>query len=161
MKWYGSVNNRLEEGKQFVKEIKVGDGVTEYSYSDRDAYEVIEVRDQRHITIREYDHKLKGEPFTNDWELISNPNNRTIDLVKRGANWYTSATCTRADLEEIEDRREKETKDGGKLTDATLNLIMWACQFDHDKVMKNGKQTKYNKMNISIGRAEYYYDYSF
>ena len=62
-KWYGSIDNRIEEGKQFVNEIKVGDGVTEYLWSDRKAYEVVDVKDQKHITIREYDHKLKGEAF--------------------------------------------------------------------------------------------------
>ena len=48
-KLYGNLMNRMEEGRQFVDEIKVGDGVTEYSYSDRHPYEVIEVKDQKHI----------------------------------------------------------------------------------------------------------------
>ena len=36
-KWYGSLNNRLEENRQFCEKIEVGTGVTEYMYSDRKA----------------------------------------------------------------------------------------------------------------------------
>ena len=97
--WYGNLTNRLEENKQFCKVIEVGTGVTEYFYSDRHAYEVVEVKDQKHVTIREYDHKLKGEGFTNDWELISNENNPSIDLVKRGDYWYRAVTATLEDVE--------------------------------------------------------------
>ena len=46
-KWYGSLNNRIEENRMFTDEIKVGTGVTKYSWSDRDAYEVVEVEDTR------------------------------------------------------------------------------------------------------------------
>ena len=93
MKWYGSINNRLEENKQFVPTIEVGQGVTEYSWSDRDAYEIVAVKDQKHITIRAYDHKLKEgtDWYEQNWVLISNPNNRTTDLTKRGKYWYEVA----------------------------------------------------------------------
>lgn len=46
-KWYGSLNNRLEENKMFCEEIKVGTGLTEYFYSDRHPYEVVKVIDQK------------------------------------------------------------------------------------------------------------------
>ena len=35
---YGSFNNRMEEGRMFCDEIKVGTPMTEYYYSDREAY---------------------------------------------------------------------------------------------------------------------------
>lgn len=144
-KWYGNLNNRLEEGKQFCEEIKVGTGVTEYFYSDRQAYEVVEVVDQKHISIRRYDHKAVGERMSNTWELISNEKNPIIKLVKRGNNWYNERTATIEDLEsENFDRR------------------LWVCMnFDCDKIREKGKQTKYKKMNISIGVADYYFDYEF
>ena len=90
MKWYGSIYNRLEENKQWVQTIEVGQGVTEYSWSDRDAYEIVAVKDQKHITIRAYDHKLKEgtDWYEQNWVLISNPNNLTTDLTKRGKYWY-------------------------------------------------------------------------
>lgn len=144
--WYGSLDNRLEENKQFCETIEVGTGVTEYYYSDRLAYEVVAVKDQKHVTIRKYDHKAKGEEFTNDWVLTSNENNPTIDLVKRGNYWYRAVTAT------IDDVNNDD-----------INVRLWVCQngFDVDKIRQTGKQTKYHKMNVSFGVADYYYDYSF
>ena len=146
MKLYGSLNNRLEENRQFCETIEVGTGVTEYSWSDRHAYEVVAVKDQKHCTIREYDHKPAGEPMSNEWELISNPNKPTIDLVKRGDYWYRAVTAT---------REHAESED--------INVRLWLCQngFDREKILAKGSQTKYHKMNISFGVAEYYYDYEF
>ena len=61
MKLCGSISNRLEENRMFCDVIEVGTGMTEYSYTDRHAYEVVEVVDQKHIKVREYDHKHKGD----------------------------------------------------------------------------------------------------
>lgn len=144
--WYGSVNNRLAENKMFCKTIEVGMGVTEYFYSDRKAYEVVEVKDQKHVSIREYDHKLAGEPMSNDWELVSNENNPIINLVKRGNYWYRTKTAT---LEHVNS------------TDEEVRFWVALNGFDVEKIRKNGKQTKYTKMNISFGVADYYYDYEF
>ncbi len=130
-KWYGSIGNRIEEGKQFVNEIKVGDGVTEYLWSDRKAYEVVDVKDQKHITIREYDHKLKGEAFSNNWELVSNEDNAKINLVKRGNDWYIEKVAT---IEQAES------------CDAETRLWVAMNGFDIDKIRKNGSQKKYQKM---------------
>ena len=145
-RWYGSLDNRLEENRQFCEVIEVGTGATEYFYSDRRAYEVVEVRDQKHVSIREYDHKAIGEGFTNKWELISNENNPVIDLVKRGDRWYREVTAT------VEDVNSED-----------INVRLWVYHngFDVEKIRKNGKQTKYHKIDISFGIADYYYDYSF
>ena len=150
--WYGSINNRIEENKQYVEEIKVGTGVTEYFWSDRHAYEVVAVADQKHVTIREYDHKKKNDSsFSNDWELISNESNPTIDLVKRGKYWYSAVSIT--------PERAKEIYEG---TD--IDAKLWACHnnFDLQEIIANGKKkTTYHKKNVSFGVADYYYDYEF
>ena len=148
--WYGSFNNRLEENRQFCDEITVGTGVTEYFYSDRNAYEVTAVKDQKHITIREYDHKLKGDAYSNDWELISNEDNPEIDLVKRGKYWYHAVTCTPELVKKIKEGDDVQAK-------------FWlAYNFDADKIIETGKaQTRYHKRNISVGKASYHYDYEF
>lgn len=147
-KWYGSLDNRLEEGRQFCETIEVGTGVTEYFYSDRQPYEVTEVKDQKHIKIRRLDHEAAGTPMSNTWKLISNPKHPEIELVKRGNVWYKVKTATIEDIKKAEE---------------DIYRSLWLCQngFDVDKIKQKGKQTKYSKMNISIGRAEYYYDYSF
>lgn len=88
MKWYGSVENRLEENKMYCKEIEVGTGMTKYSWSDRHAYEVVEVKNQQNVFVREYDAKGVGVPMSNEWELISNPNNPVHELKFRYNHWY-------------------------------------------------------------------------
>ena len=148
--WSGSLQNRLLENKQFVKEIKVGDGVSEYFYSDVHPYEVIAVKDQKHITIRKMDHKAAGPCYTNEWELISNEHNPVYELTKRGKYWYRVYKITSEEMESILSGDDIDQK-----------LALCHIGFDRDVVRKNGKQTKYIKMNISIGHAEYYYDYSF
>jgi hypothetical protein len=145
-KWYGSLDNRLEENKMFCDTIEVGTGVTEYYYSDRKAYEVIEVRDQKHVSIRRMDAIHVGEGMTNTWKLVSNEENAVIDLVRRGDYWYREVTAT------IEDAKSED-----------INVRLWLYHngFDVDKILAKGKQTKYHKMNVSFGVADYYYDYEF
>ncbi len=152
-KWYGSLNNRVDENRMFCDEIKVGTGMTEYSWSDRHAYEVVEVRDQKHVTVREYDHRKIGEQVfgNNHWELISNPENPTYDLVKRGKFWYSVVTLTPEMAKEIKDTHDTEG-------------YVWACNqgFIIDEIIESGKsKSRYHRWNVSFGVAEYYYDYEF
>ena len=102
-KWYGSLQNRIEENRQYVPTIEVGTGVTEYFYTDRTPYEVIAVTDQKHVTIRRLDHRPKPDmkPYTNDWDYFSNEKYPSIDLVKRGKYWYSVVTCSPDDAREI------------------------------------------------------------
>lgn len=151
-KWYGSINNRLEENHMFCDEIKVGTGMTEYSYTDRHAYEVVAVKDQKHVSVRKLDHKLVGDAYSNNWELISNEANPVRDMVKRGDYWYYTVTVT-ADYIGGESIHLPEN------FDKRLNLVL--AGFDIDKILAKGKQTKLSKANVSFGIADYYYDYSF
>lgn len=148
MKCYGSLINRLEENRMIVPEITVGTGMTEYLWSDRHAYEVIAVRDQKHITVRELDHEYIGNrgDYSNDWKLIPNENNPEMDMVRIGDYWYWTVTVT---AEEIE----------GK--DPCDILRLCVSGFDPDKIRAKGKQTKRSRANVSFGKAEYYYDYEF
>lgn len=148
-KFYGNLMNRLEEGKQFCEEITVGTGMTEYSWSDRTPYEVIAVKDQKHVTVRRLDYKAKNPgAMDNEWELFSNPDYCAEDMVKVGNVWYWTDTCTLAELEEIE-----------KDTHSLLRLVV--AGFDPDKIRAHGKQTKRRRANVSFGVASYYYDYEF
>ena len=150
-RWYGSLNNRIEENRQFVEEIKVGDGMTEYFWSDRHAYEVVEVTDQKHVKVREYDHRNVGGAYSNDWELISNPDNPVISLVKRGKYWYSVVTVTPEEAYDI-------------LYGDDIQSKVWACNnnLDLGAIIESGKKkSKYHRRNVSFGVADYYYDYSF
>lgn len=148
-RWYGSLNNRIMERGKDAEEITVGMGVTEFFWSDRHAYEVTKVIDQKHIYIRELKHIHVGDcHMDNNWRLESDPTRPEILVVKRGKYWYTTATVTKEDLEEI---------------DKDIDKQLWLCHwgFDREMIEKNGKQTKYHKKNIVIGYADYYYDYEF
>lgn len=78
--WYGSLQNRLEERtRQPMPE--VGMGATAMYWSDREAYEVVAVRDARHITVRRMGYKCL-DWYAGDWEVFPDPNGRTLDLFK-------------------------------------------------------------------------------
>lgn len=143
--WYGSLQNRMEENRMFCDEIKVGMGVTEYSYSDRHAYEVVKVIDQKHVFIRQYDHKPAGEPMSNDWELISNPNNPEIELVFRYGSWQSVSVWNQQKIDEYIAR----------------NGYFIDFYGVREKLKSKPEVKVYRKMNVSFGKADYYYDYEF
>lgn len=147
MKVYGNLMNRLEEDRQFCQQIEVGTGMTEYYWSDRDAYEVTRVIDQKHVYVREYDHKHIGEAYTNEWELVSNPDKPERLITKRGKYWYWTNTITAEEFNAIEDQYER------------FQVCM--VGFDPEKIAAKGKQTVYSRANVSFGVASYYYDYEF
>lgn len=87
-RWYGSLQNRIAEAAK-MPEPQVGMGATEIYYSDREPYEIIEVKDARHITVRALDWKRVdnlGMSDSQDYEYTSNPSNRTkkLFLTKQG-----------------------------------------------------------------------------
>ena len=163
MKLYGSLNNRMEENKMFCDKIEVGIGVTEYSYSDRHAYEVVKVVDQTNVFIREYDHKAVGEPMSNQWELISNENNPVIELKLRNGVWYQVREVTK----DMWLRKAKEDFEKGYIRTMESAYGYYKCmsgltEKQKEKVESGKAVKKYDKFgNISFGVAEYYYDYSF
>lgn len=156
-RWYGSLQNRLEENRQFCDEITVGMGVTEYMYSDRHPYEVVEVIDQKHIKIRRLDHKPIGEAYSNDWELVSNEENPIYLLTKRGKYWYNTVEVTADILDDL--KRAEEAEDGNK--EFAIAMFLANNGISHEELRKRGKVTRYHRVNVSFGKAEYYYDYSF
>ena len=108
-----------------------------------------EVTDQKHIKVREYDHKHVGDGhMDNSWELISNPERPELEMVKRGDVWYWSTTITAEDIADIDN-------------DIDYKIRLVINGFDIDKIRQRGKQTKLRKANVSFGVAEYYYDYEF
>ena len=153
--WYGSLNNRLEENRQFVPEIKVGTGMTEYYWSDREPYEVIDVKDQRHVTVRKMDHKPApgAEPMSNDWVLLSNPENPEKEMAKRGKYWYYVVTIT-------DDLLDALNGDDPELR-MRVGLFLAHNDVDPDKLREKKVIRKYHRANVSFGHAEYHYDYEF
>lgn len=163
MKFYGNLNNRFDEGKQFVKEIKVGNGVTEYGYSDRHAYEVVEVQDQKHISIRQMKAVRVDELYesdSQDYKYESNPDGRIIKLAKRGNVWYSVREFSKQTFTNA----AKEWKNNFTTFDAAYAYVKFMAHLttkQYQKIEDGETVKKYNKMNISIGVMDEYYDYSF
>lgn len=152
--FYGSLTNRLEENRMFCKEIKVGTGMTEYLWSDCHAYEVVEVIDQKHVKVREYDHKHVGEgSMDNCWNLVSNPNNPVYLITKRGNYWYWTTSVTDKILEGFESKSAEEQM--------RIELALLNCGVSIATLREKKKVTKLSRANVSFGVAQYYYDYSF
>lgn len=85
---YGSLTNILR-ARERGKKPEVGMGCTEILWTDRHALEIIAVKDDRHCTARYYDTKRtdsNGMSECQDYQYISNPNNRTVELflTKKG-----------------------------------------------------------------------------
>ena len=139
MKFYGNLSNRLDENKMYCEEIKVGTLVTIYHYSDRKAYEVVEVVDQKHVFIREYKAIAKGKAMSNQWELISDETKPIIELKFRYNQWNKVNKYT-----------EKY------LIDSPIQDPVIVKQ-----IKAKGFCNEYNPINISFGIADYYYDYEF
>ena len=77
-KWYGSLTNRIEEDAR-PKNPEVGDGVTEYCYSDRHAYTVIKVlgpkliavtRDETTRTDNNGQSESQDYRYQTDWDAV-------------------------------------------------------------------------------------------
>lgn len=160
MKLYGSLNNRIEENKMYCDEIKVGTGMTKYSWSDREAYEVVKVVDQTNVFVRRYDHKAVGEPMSNNWELISNESNPVIELKLRNGVWYRVCYYSKESWMAM---AQKDT--AWKTAEAAYNYYRFMSRLTEKQLEKieAGKTVKaYKKFgNISFGVADYYYDYEF
>ena len=87
-KWYGSLQNRILENSAMPKP-EVGMGVTECLWSDRNPYEIVEVKDDRHLMIRALDWKRIDEggfSEAQEYEYFSNEDNPVIQifLTKQG-----------------------------------------------------------------------------
>lgn len=163
MKLFGSLENRLEEGQQFVKEIKVGDGVTEYFYSDCKPYEVTDVVDQKHIFIRSMNAKrTDGEGMSDcqSYEYSSDKNAPKIELVNRNGVWYEVKEYSKDLWLELAKRDIKGFKDI-EVAYKYFKMMSGLTLKQQEKVEQGKIVKKYSKMNISIGVMKKYFDYSF
>lgn len=144
--WYGSLNNRLEERAQQPTPV-VGMGVTECCYSDRHPWEIIEVKDEKHITIRQMGFERidkNGMSDCQEYRYFSKPDGGVKHLVLRNGRWR----------DRIVEAVYEEDPNGE-----------YVRLFDGDK--KRYRKVGYkvtNKLGCdgwSLGRAEEHYDFTF
>ena len=174
MKFYGNLNNRFDEGKNYNKDkkIHVGDDITMYLYSDRDCYYVTEVVNEKCIKVRPYNvcanHSIKDSGTGHQKWLYfktlkemniylntifpgngynENPFERCEECwVYRYNNWYRKIVFNKRML-------ENQTV-MGPTTISPRNL----------KKFENGDFiVEYHKLpgKISFGVRDYYFDWEF
>ena len=164
IKWYGDINNRLKEGKMLVDKIEVGTQLTEYLWSDRHAYEVTQVIDQKHIFIR----VLKairtdnnGMSDAQDYRFESDESAKEIELMFKYGKWKS---VRRYNINDVNERAQRFVDDGDiKTFEAAKSYVMMGMsQSEIDKLNSGKDLLIYSDFNnISIGIAEEYFDYSF
>lgn len=137
-KLYGSLENRLLEGN--IIEVKIGMGVTEMYYTDREPYTIVEIPDKKHIIVRQCNARRI------DYNGMSEDQNYEYSEQEK-ENYDTNDECWNIG---ISDRREKEIK--------KYNLGR------NEKVLtltKKGYKEIGRSNGWYIGKRMKYYDYSF
>ena len=166
MKYYGSLNNRIDENCYFngtKGNLKVGTHCTMYMYSDRHPYEIVKVDTQEHIFIREMDAKRVDKNGMSDcqsYEYTSNKNNREMELVLRNGRWFELNRYSKDSFKKAAERIKEDFKNA----EIAYNYCVAMSGLSQKQIerIKSGKEVKkYMKINISFGIAEKYYDYSF
>lgn len=168
MKLYGSLNNRLDENKKYCKEIKVGTYATKYYYTDRRAYEVVEVINQEHIKIRRLNAiriDNNGMSDCQDYRFESDLNNPIEELKVVRNKW--NEVITYAPIEVLKERAKENFKHEARTEKNIMNMVRWYCKEMTAKQWEKylaGQDIKVNRKldcGISFGVADEYYDYCF
>ena len=84
---YGSLTNILYGNAKSTPPY-IGQGATEVLWTDRHAYEVIAIKDERHIIVRRMNARLVSEYEDQEYELTSDPNGSCVNLFrKKNGQW--------------------------------------------------------------------------
>lgn len=175
-KWYGSVNNRIEEGKNYIedKQIRAGTDITMYYWSDRTCYYVTKVNSQKDIEVKRYyvcaDHSKPGGMGRQNWlyfKTLKDQNKYLNSVFKdrdydedpeesNPENWvFRYGKWKKKEVYKLEDIDENTLE--GKLT------LLHFSDKDKKTLKEKGELTKYFNLSapISFGVRDYYYDWSF
>lgn len=167
-KFYGNLENRFAEGHNFTgRDIRVGDDITMYLWSDRHCYYVTEVIDQKHIKVKPYhvcaDRSKPGGMGHQDWVYFKTLKER---------DEYCNYSPLRSD-EEYAQMEHEETwafRYGKWMQEWTIredspNFL--GRDFCTDKEIaaldKRGYYKLYGNLSgkVSIGVLDYHYDWEF
>ena len=185
---YGSLNNRLEENHNYTgRELKAGDDITMYYWSDRHCYYITKVINQKRIFVKKYEvvadrEKVGGQGHQN-WLYFKTtkecneylkkyfPNDNRSDIetreeewVYRYGGWYEAMRYTKATWEKCLENAAKDCKDPNN-KEAVYNLARLYFRLgdeDLNKVLSGKEIVKYIKLQpVSFGVKDYYYDWEF
>ena len=154
--WYGSIDNRMTEGRTYGK-IEVGTGVTEMGYSDRHAYEVVEVIDEKHLLVR----RCKATRTDNNG--MSDSQSYKYELEPYEEKVITEELLANKSVMHMMQMFQPKTyakvmsgKIGDKYGDNNVRLVLtkngWRARNAEGKLSDN---------KFAVGIKEEYFDYSF
>ena len=156
-KWYGDICNRLEENRNYTgRELREGDDITMYYWSDRTCYYITKVVDQKHIFVRQYevvaDRSKEGGMGHQNWLYFKTYKEEQEYLNKCVDEGLLLASC-KQDINTIKEPEPEE----------------WVFRYRHwNRVIKKDilgnplPKPIYRKLEpISFGVRNYYYDWSF
>ena len=170
MRWYGSIDNRLEEGKS-VPEIKKDMDITMYYWSDRTCYYVTDVIDQKHIKVKRYwvcaDRDLPGGPGCQNWKYFKSRNEENEYLKQYGLG--EDGTYPEEESEDWYFRNNKwkraYTYSLDKINSMEGDFFNWSIftEREYAKIQSGEEVTKYSTLEapISFGVRDYYWDWEF
>lgn len=149
MKLYGNLTNRFQEGHNFTgREIREGDDITEYLWSDRVCYFITKVVDQKHIFIHRYrvvaDQDKAGGMGHQNW-LYFKTNKEANDYMKKYyPDQYGDTVYEDSDIELV------------------FRYNHWNRVYRKNWNGEDYDKPRYNRMDhISFGVRDYYYDWEF
>lgn len=162
--WYGSLQNRLEEGRNFTgREIKAGDDITMYLYSDRACYYVDFVEDQKHIKVRRYyhcaDHEKEGGIGHQNWMLFKTWDEWNAYLSRFFPEHHNAGEHHEEPEPETWVFRYNKWMREVRYT----NPVFCGTVREHKSLEKNGYFKHYYDLagSISFGVRNYHYDWEF
>lgn len=161
-KWYGDLSNRLEEGQNFTRrDIRVGDDITMYHWSDRTCYYVTAVESQKRIKVKRWfvcaDHSKEGGMGHQNWLYFRS---------SREMNEYLSQFYPSSNRKYIEGEDGEFTwvfRYNKWVEEFSSDDATYATDKEKKSIEKHGCYKRYFPLNgkISFGVRDYYYDWEF
>ncbi len=162
--WYGSLTNRLEEGRNYTgREIAVGDDITEYLWSDRHCYYVVAVENQKRIKVRPYyvcaDHEKADGMGHQDWLYF-----KTWDeMNKYNSRFFPDIIHNPDDHREEPAPQTWVYRYNKWMKEHVYTKENYCTERERKSLLKNGFYCRYYDLSgrVSFGVRDYYYDWEF
>ena len=153
-KWYGSINNRIEEGHNYEsdKKIKVGTDITTYFWSDRQCKYVTKVIDQKHIFVKDY-YVIADRAFgsySDRWKYFKSLREQEAYLN----DWYRSHPEEAAEYERIMGRPYEYTDLDG--IEESSQEEEWVFRYGHWNRVTRFDKALAEKIEEKTGRRGFF-----
>ena len=158
-RFYGNLENRFAEGQNFTgREIKVGDDITMYMWSDRYCYYVTGVENQKRITVKQYhvcaDKEKAYGMGHQEWKYFKT-------LKERDA--YTGMERPEEDYAKLDYEETWVFRYNKWMREFIHTEERYCTERELKSLQKNGYYKTYSDLSgkVSFGVRDYYYDWEF